>query len=94
MLKTLFKSKLTYLLITLYVLQLGWWIGIRYFYTPSAEQTYYFNAAYGSIALVSIVAAFVVARRKWGGWQILIGRMLILLGLGLFMEFLGILKYL
>lgn len=94
MLKTLFKSKLTYLLIFLYLVQLGWWLAMQFLYTPSDTQTYFFNAACGNIAIVSVIAAFSVAWSKWGGFQSLIGKMLIFLGLGLFFEWLGILAWL
>ncbi len=92
MLKTLFKNKLAYLLIFLYVAQLVWWVAMKS-YHPSDTEKFYFNLVYGNIALVSLISAFVIAHRKWGGWHSLIGRMLIFLGLGLLMEWLGILMW-
>lgn len=91
MLKTLFvKTKITYVLVALYLGQLVWWLLMQYAYHPSNFQRFLFNLMYGNIAVVSFCTAFIVARR-WGSWRSLLGKMLIFLGLGLFMEWVGIL---
>jgi hypothetical protein len=90
MLRSLLKVKIAYVLVFLYVVQLTWWVTIQTSH-PSNFERYFFNLMYGNIAVVSFCSAWVIARRNWGGWQSLMGRMLIFLGLGLFMEWIGIL---
>lgn len=94
MFKTLLKTKLTYVLTALYVFQLVWWLSMQFLYNAPARETYWFNIVYGNIAIVGFVSAFVIAQRKWGGWQSLFGKMLIFLGLGLLMEYFGIVVWL
>jgi hypothetical protein len=90
MFRILSRAWQTYLTIAVYELVLAWWIAMRYLYTPSSTQTYYFNFVYGLLALIGVAASVMIAFKVWGGWKSMMGRMLIFIGVGLFMEWLGI----
>jgi hypothetical protein len=90
MFRILLKVWQTYLLIFLYGFVLLWWLGMQLVYEPSTTQTYYFNFVYGLLAAVGFTAAFLIAHSVWGGWRSMMGKMLLLISAGLFLEWLGI----
>jgi hypothetical protein len=73
-------------LLSIYAAIYGWWVYIRF---SGATDNHLFNWCYGIISLLSTFYAFKVARH-WGGFRSAIGKLIILLGVGLFSQWLGL----
>ncbi|MBI4137620.1 hypothetical protein HY469_06170, partial [Candidatus Roizmanbacteria bacterium] len=66
-----------------------WWLKLQQG-SFSEIEPYIFNWFYGLIALVAAIKGIRVATRKWGGWNSVIGRGLILLSVGLISQWFGL----
>ncbi len=78
-----------YLPIVIFLVYIGWWIGINHFNAPSRDN---FTDSYGLIAATGAISGVVVAK-KWGLFKSSFGRALGFFAIGLFMQFLGQLIY-
>ena len=81
------KSKLTYFILSFYLVIFAWWV---YIATNNIENNYLFNWSYGILALVSGIYAIVIAKKHWGGSKSSLGKLLIFLGVGLLGQWLGL----
>ena len=88
MLDSIFKSKLTYLLLIFYFILLAWWIKIFISGVQQSNENYYFGFIYAFIALIGGVNGLFISR-KWGGFRSYIGRGIIFFSLGLLGEWFG-----
>ncbi len=87
MLQAIKKSRLTLFVLIAYVAILVWWIILRMHHT---DNNYLFNWSYGVIALVSSLYAFYVAKKRWGGFGSVFGKLIIFLGIGLLAQWFGL----
>lgn len=81
------KSWLTYFIIVAYLAILVWYLSIR---SSGSENNYLFNWSYGLIALVSALYSWRIATKYWGGLKSTMGKLIILLGVGLFSQWIGL----
>jgi hypothetical protein len=88
MLSSIFRSKLTYILLISYLLLFIWWIQIQLTGVKNGNENYYFNFVYAFIAFVGAINGLVISR-KWGGFNSYIGRGIIFFSLGLLGEWFG-----
>lgn len=88
MLRTIFKSKLTYILLTFYGLLLIWWLKIFFSGIREMQENYLFGFIYAFVALIGGINGLIVSK-KWGGWKSFVGRGLILFSFGLLGEWFG-----
>lgn len=89
MLRTLFKSKLSWTLIIFFGFICAWWLKILVAGQKDEPENYWFNIIYGWIALLGGVNGIIIAYQKWGGHKSIIGRGIIFLSLGLLGEWFG-----
>src|SRR3989344_3343806 len=90
MLKTILKSKFTYWIVFLYLVTLVWWVYLQMGYLTNSLQAYLFDWFYGLIGFSGAIYGIYVSFKKWGGWNSIIGRGLILLPLGLLGQWFGL----
>lgn len=83
MFQIIFRNKISYALLALYIILIAWWIKIFITGVRDADENYYFGFFYPTIALIGAIAGF-ISSKKWGGFQSLIGRGVIFFSLGLF----------
>lgn len=88
MLTILLKSKLTYILLVLYLLIFIWWVRIFISGVKISDENYLFGLVYAFIALIGGVNGLLVSR-KWGGYKSLMGRGIIFLSFGLLSYWFG-----
>lgn len=88
MLSSIFKSKLTYILLIFYLLLLAWWIQIFISGSKTGNENYYFNFVYAFVAFIGGINGLIISR-KWGGFRSYIGRGIIFFSLGLLGEWFG-----
>jgi len=83
----LYRSKL-FIFLTFYFLVISvWWVKFNFF-TSFEGEGYWYNVAYGLMALVGALYGFRLYK-KWGGLKTLIGKALFLLSLGLLSEWIA-----
>jgi len=85
---TIFRSKLTYIVIAFYIFLLFWWLKIFLSGQRSTDENYLFGLVYAIIALIGGVSGLLVSKR-WGGYKSAVGRGIIFLSLGLLGEWFG-----
>lgn len=89
MLRIIFKHKMAYVIIGLYLFVLAWWIklNITGHHTPEA---YYFDWSYGLIGLTGSLYSIFYISKIWGGFKSVIGRGLIFIPFGLLGQWIGL----
>lgn len=88
MYKTLIKSKVTFLIIGLYIFFLIWWIKIFLSGVTEGNENHLFGATYAIVALLGSAYGLYVSKR-WGGYKSLVGKGIIFFSLGLLGEWFG-----
>lgn len=89
MLSSVLQCKFTYWILFLYIIVVGWWIRLQ-IGELGMPEAYIFDWFYGLIGLSGAGYGIYTAVSKWGGWDSVIGRGLILLPLGLLGQWLGL----
>ncbi len=89
MFSVIFKNKVSYFIITLYLAILVWWIklqvtGLR------QDEAYLFDWAYGFIGLIGSLYCVFYISKVWGGFKSVIGRGLLYISLGLLGQWFGL----
>lgn len=79
-----YKSRLFIFLVFYFTLLTIWWVKYNFFFSFEAEG-YFYNIAYGFMALIGALYGFSLYK-SWGGLRTLVGKALFLLSLGLFAE--------
>lgn len=82
------KLLIVRLVILYYLALLVFWVWIQTTGNTDAQPSYIFGTIYPIIAITGGVSALVYSKR-WGGWQSVMGKGIIFLGLGLFGEAFG-----
>lgn len=82
MLSSIFKSKLSYVILVFYGILFLWWLKIFTTGIKEVDENYLFGFAYALIALIGGINGLFVSK-KWGGSKSFIGRGIIFLSLGL-----------
>lgn len=90
MIKTIFDSKITYLIIFLYFIVLLWWFYLQTNSLLNTNQAYLFNWFYGFIPLLGAIIGIYISFKKWGGIHSVVGRGLLVLALGLLGQWFGL----
>lgn len=90
MVQTLLKSKYTYWVLFLYLVCVVWWGYLKVNNLSNTNESYLFNWFYGFIALSGAGYGVYISHTRWGGWDSVIGKGLILLSLGLFGQWFGL----
>lgn len=88
MLSTIFKSKLTYIVLAIYLILLIWWVKIFLSGVKSSDENYLFGFAYSFLALIGGLNGLLVSK-VWGGYKSLVGKGIIFISLGLLGEWFG-----
>lgn len=83
-----FRSGFIRTVIFCYILLLGFWFWIYTTGNTDAKPSYIFGTIYPLLAISGGVSALIYSQ-KWGGWKSVMGKGIILLGLGLFGEAFG-----
>lgn len=89
MIKILFKNKLTWVIVGYYLLIVVWWLKIYLSGQTEGDENYWFNVAYGLIALIGAAYGIFMSYKKWGGHRSVIGKGVLFLSLGLLGEWFG-----
>lgn len=89
MVNTILNHKVTYWILFLYSIVFIWWIKLQYSGVGTSEA-YVFNWFYGLIGLSGAIFGIKISLKKWGGWNSIIGKGLILLSLGLLGQWFGL----
>lgn len=84
----IFKSKLTYFILLMYILLVVWWLKINFINTGQSTENYYYGLSYSFIAFIGGINGLIVAQ-KWGGFKSLFGRGISFLSLGLLSYWFG-----
>ncbi len=88
MIKTIFKNKITYLVLLSFGILLLWWFEILFKGVREQQENYLFGFAYAGVALIGGINGLYISKR-WGGWKSLVGKGIIFFSLGLLGEFFG-----
>lgn len=83
-----FRSKFVVSIAVGYIFLVVFWGWIQGTGNVGGQASYIFGTIYPILAIAGGVAAFVLARR-WGGWESVMGKAIIFLGLGLFGQAFG-----
>lgn len=83
MFKTIFKSKIFYIIAIFYFVLLVWWLKIYFSGIKEGQENFLFGFAYTFIPLIGGINGLIIAK-KWGGFNSQIGKSLGFLSLGLF----------
>lgn len=89
MFHVIFKNKLAYIILSLYLIVLVWWLKLN-LTGHQIPEAYYFDWTYGLIGLTGSLYSIFVISKVWGGWKSIIGRGLILIPLGLLGQWIGL----
>lgn len=89
MFRSIFSNKAAFLIISLYIIILLWWIKLNLSGVPTGE-TYLFNWSYGLIPLIGAFYGIFKVSKVWGGYKSVLGKGLILISLGLFGQWFGL----
>ena len=87
--KKLFASRFSYYILLLYSALFSWWIFLQ-IGGVGTSKAYFFNWSYGLVGVSASIYGLYVSYKRWGGYRSLMGRALIFLSLGLFMQWLGL----
>lgn len=90
MIKTILKTKFTYWIVFLYLITLVWWIYLQSGELTNTTQAYLFDWFYGLIGFSGALFGIYISFKKWGGWNSIIGKGLILLPIGLLGQWFGL----
>ncbi len=90
MLKTIIESKFTYWIVFLYLLTFAWWVYLQLGNLTNTMQAYLFDWFYGLIGFSGALYGLYISFKKWGGWNSILGRGLILLPFGLLGQWFGL----
>lgn len=89
MFATIFKNKVSYLIIALYVIVVLWWIKLQTTGVPT-EEAYLFNWSYGLIGLVGSFYCIFSVSKIWGSFRSIIGKGLLYIPAGLLGQWFGL----
>ncbi len=87
--KKLFSNSFSYYILLLYFVIASWWLFLQ-IDGAGTSKAYLFNWSYGIIAISAAIYGVYVSIKYWGGFRSLIGRAIIFLSLGLFMQWFGL----
>lgn len=90
MLKSIIRSKFTYIVFFLFALVLAWWI---YLQTNNKDSVYYYYGFYSVISLTAGLFGIYISQKKWGGFSSVIGRAVMFLSFGLLGQAFGLLTW-
>ncbi len=88
MFSTILKSKFAWFVIIYYLILLGWWIKIFFSGSQTNPENYFFGTFYAVLAILGAVNGIMISK-VYGGWSSIIGKGIILLGLGIFAQACG-----
>lgn len=74
----------------MYLLTLVWWIYLQLGNLTNSTQAYLFDWFYGVIGFSGALYGIYISFKKWGGWDSIIGKGLILLPVGLLGQWFGL----
>lgn len=86
---SIFKNKVSFLILGLYVIILLWWIKLNLSGVPK-EEAYLFNWSYGLLPLIGAFYGIFKVSKTWGGYKSILGKGLILISLGLLGQWFGL----
>lgn len=89
MFSSIFKNKVSFLILGLYIIILLWWIKLNLSGIPK-DEAYLFNWSYGLIPLIGAFYGIFKVPKIWGGYKSILGKGLILIALGLFGQWFGL----
>ena len=88
-LKSLLKNKLVLIVLAYYLVVLLWWFKIFTSGVQTGTENYLFNQAYVFFHIAGGISGLVIAHKKWGGFNSLVGKGISFLSLGLLAQGFG-----
>jgi hypothetical protein len=76
----------------IFVVFTAWWLVLQFFFPPASYSAKVFGALYGVMALLGGFWSLNISK-KWGGYKSLMGRAILMFGIGLLMQEFGQICY-
>lgn len=92
MIETLKREWFAKIALVIFLFFTGWWIYIQFPPGNSSSLVQYFGVFYGLMAIWGGICGVIISK-KWGGFQSIIGRALLMFSIGLFAQEFGQIAY-